>query len=353
MVREISRRFGVKSEPANGQQTGKSLLRIHRITQHILLNILEQDPDFKSNTFDRVVKLLRSNYPKLDKLMRPSTQRSHLTLDVLPHILHLSEVFGLLQPPVKGTRQFAELLVDVGGMDLYDQGYMRETLAILDVAESVLNDLNVEEDDIYRGNILTVRGMCGDILGISMRTEILKVRERCRDIRQQRFQQLAPAARDIDEEVLLYNSFMDLACSLQHLNRFDAVADICKDCLSQYNRWGSEKDPTQAYEYAKYYNHMAYVWLYRGDDERARQYARKGYEFMSSRDADAQMTMLFHFDWACILFQTGCVDEAILQHEMVLQQRTESLGSENIRTMESHMNLGIIYLLSENFAQAE
>lgn len=353
MVKEISRRFGVKSEIENDQQPDKFLLRIHRITQQILLNILERDPDFKSKTFDMVVKLLRSNYPKLDKLMRPSTQTSHLTLDVLPHILHVSEVFELLQPPLKGTRQFAELLVDVGGMDLYDQGYTRETLAILKVAESILNDLHVPEDDIYRGNILTVRGMCGDVLGISMRTEILGVRERCRYLRQQRFQRLAPAARDNDEEVLLYNSYMDYACSLQHLNRFDAVADICKQCFSQYNRWGPEQDPAQAYEYAKYYNQMAYVWLYRGDDERARQYARKGFDFMSSWDADAQMTMLFHFDWACILFQTGCIDEAILQHELVLKQRTESLGSENIRTMESHMNLGIVYLLSKNFAQAE
>ncbi|KAI0548144.1 hypothetical protein F4679DRAFT_552083 [Xylaria curta] len=350
MVAEITRGFRVKIE----DDRGRRFLRIHRTVQDVLLDIIGQRyPEERNMAFKRVVKLLREKYPRPNKLMRPVGSITEPTLYLLPHILHVSDVFSTARPPLEGTREFAELLVDVGGMDLYDTGYLSETMTILEVAERIMESLNIPEHDRYRGNILTVRGMCGDQMGISKRSEMMQIREKCRRSREQWFKELPASSRDKDAEVLVYNSIMDAVCSAQHLNQFDIVAKMAGKCLAKYRKWGPETDKEWSYEYAKYYNHMAYVWLYLGNDQKACEYAERGYKCMALSDEATQMTTLFRADWACILFQTGQTIQAIKHQEEILKFRRETCGAQNLLTMESHMTLGIMYLKDEDLQKAK
>lgn len=340
-MRELIQRYFITTNHENDDPDETTFINIHRMTQSILSGILDRDRKPLDAAFRRVVKVLRERYPQPDKLMRPAAGTSERALLVLPHIMHVNERFTKLEPPLGGTREFAELLVDVGGMDLSVQGYVQETMAILEVAEKILDDPLVEDTELYRGHVLTVRGMCGDLMGISRRTEMYEWRVECQQLREQWFKKLPSNKRDKDAEVLVYNSYMDVACCLQHLNMFDSVEKTARKCYEQYKKWGPETSDAEAYEYAKYYNHMAYVHLYRGEDDKAVEYARKGFEFMERNDSESQMTILFQFDWASVLFQAGHKDKAIDEHERVLERRIETCGAENVRTLESYLTLGV------------
>jgi tetratricopeptide (TPR) repeat protein len=330
--------------------SGDASLRIHRLTQEILLNHLSRDLDARALAFRRVVSMLSEFHPPRSKLMRPSETSTALAFAVLPHIMHAKDIFTTADPPMTGTVEFAQLLVLVGNMDLYDRGRIHEALSIIDVAEQIFDSLDVPELNEYRGDILIIRGLCYDGLGIAKRFEGMQVRQKCRKIREACFAAIPPEERERDDEILLFNSHMDYVCSLQHFNRFDEAESIIGTCLQQYKRWGPESGPgfeeKLAYEYAKYYNQMAYIHLYRGSDAEAVSFSRKGYEFMSRNDPNTQASLSWKFDWASILFQTGHVDQALVEHLAILKSREDLCGKDNLWTMQSNLNLGIIYFHS-------
>ncbi|KAM0277860.1 hypothetical protein ACHAQH_005492 [Verticillium albo-atrum] len=253
---------------------------------------------------------------------------------------------------MNATKEFAELLVDVGGRDLFDQAYINETLSILDDAENILDELRIPGDALYRGHILTVRGLCGDITGITARKASHEWRDQAQQVWESWYRTLCPDEQDRDAQVLLYNSYMDFACALQHENKFDDVEKIASRCLKQYRKWGPESSHREAYEYAKYYNHMAYVYLFRGLHKEAANYAEKGHRFMDCAQAGTQVGLVFHFDWASIMYQTGLVREAIEQHDLVLEKRTLLCGPNNLRTLESHLVLGVIHCREKGYKRA-
>lgn len=332
--------------------SGGPILRIHRLTQEVLFERLSSDTETRQLALERVVQLIRECYPEPSKLMRPAEGTAALAFAVLPHILRTKSFFTMADPPMEGNIQLARLLIDVGNMDLYDNGRIADALSILELAEAILDRLGAPENNDCRGHILTVRGLCYDELGISKRHEGLRIRERCRSVRQQCFAQIPPDKADQEDEILLFNALTDYACSLQHANRFAEVEAICLQCIAQYRKWGPETDPALAFEYAKYYNHMAYVHLFRGDNAKAVGHARKGYEFMFRSQSNTQISLLFRFDWANVLFQTGNLDEAIRQHKIILQLRRDLCGEHNMRILQSHLNLGIILFFAKRFADA-
>ena len=73
--------------------------------------------------------------------------------------------------------------------------------------------------------------------------------------------------------------------------------------------WGEEDE--FPYEYAKYYNHMAYVFLYNGSTAEAVEFAEKGFELAEKATPGAQLAVLFKFDWANVLFQHGDVGQSL------------------------------------------
>lgn len=195
---------------------------------------------------------------------------------------------------MEATLLYAERLADIGGIDLYDRGKIREAYSLSKKALEVLDKQGALPATPLRSDALTIIGLCTDVMNIDKRKEGLDVRRKCLKIRETCLGQIPPATVTLEDKIRLCNSYTDLVCSLQHLYDFEEVERNCETCLSQYTRWGSEDE--LPYEYAKYYNHMAYVHLFRNEGDKAVEFAKKGYELVEKASPGAQINVLYKYD---------------------------------------------------------
>ena len=316
-----------------------------------MLHKLNNEPDRRETAFCRVVNILRESFPSPSKLQIAEAHVWPLIKRVLPHLQSILLAFERAQPGIAGSLVFAELLADVGGMDLYDRGRIHEAYKLSNKTVAILDALGAPLVTPLRGDALTVIGLCTDVMSIDKRLEGLKVREKCLDVRKRCYDMIPPEDITVHDRVRLYNSYTDLACSLQHFNDFSRIEQIAQKCFVQYKSWGDEN--RFPYEYAKYYNHMAYVFLYEGRTAEAVDFAKKGFELAEMATPGAQLAVLYKFDWANILFQHGHTERSLKAHQEVLRFRKRECGAENVRTLESRLNIGIILYFRGQLDQAE
>lgn len=326
-------------------------LSIHRATQKAMLHKLNNEPDLRETAFRRVVGLIRKKLPSPSKLQIAEARVWPLIERVLPHVQSVVLAFERARPAIAGSLDFAELLADVGGMDLYDRGRIHEAYKLSRKTITILDDLGAPLETPLRGDALTIIGLCTDVMGIEKRVEGVEVREECLKVRQRCYDMIPSGDITIDDRIRLHNSYMDLACSLQHFNDFERIEQHAERCLVQYKSWGDEN--RFPYEYAKYYNHMAYVLLYKGRTAKAVQFAKKGFELAETARPGTQLAVLNKFDWANLLFQHGDMQRSLEAHKEVLKVRKRECGEENVRTLESRLNIGIIQYFGGQLDQAE
>lgn len=329
----------------------RKYLTIHRATQTAMLGKMNSFPLQRDAAFTRVVNLLRDSFPPPSPLQQAEAHVWPRIIEVLPHLQSLLSAFERANPRMRGTLAFAELLADVGGMDLYDRGRVLEAYKLSRKAEELLDTLSMPLETPLRGDILTVIGLCTDFMSLEKRLEGLKIREKCQQVRKLCYDAIPSAAVTLDDRIRLYNSYMDLVCSQQQFNDFDNVEKNCEECLVQYKKWDIDEEKLP-YEYAKYYNHMAYVLLYRGDSAMAVKYAKRGYELAEKATPGAQLAVLYKYDWANILFQHGAEKESLAEHLKMLKMLKQDCGKANIRTVKSRINIGIMHYFMGNMAAA-
>lgn len=326
-------------------------LSTHRATQRAMLHKLDNEQGRRSTAFCRVVDLLRENFPSPSNLQIAEAHVWPLIKRVLPHLQSILRAFERARPTIAGSFVFAELLADVGGMDLYDRGQVHEAYKLSNKAVAILDSLGTPMETPLRGDALTVIGLCTDVMGVDKRLEGLEVREKCLEVRQRCYDMIPPGEVTVADRIRLYNSYMDLVCSQQQFNDFDKIERNAEKCFVQYQSWGDEnKFP---YEHAKYYNQMAYVFLYEGKTAKAVEFAKKGFELAERATPGTQLAVLNKFDWANILFQHGYVEQSLKAHKDILRIRKTECGEENIRTLESRLNIGIIHYFEGQLDRAE
>ena len=326
-------------------------LSIHRATQKAMLSKLNNEPHRREVAFCKVVNLLRENFPSPSKLQIADAHVWPSIKRVLPHLQSTLLAFERARPAMVGSLVFAELLADVGGIDLYDQGRIHEAYKLSTKTVAILDALGAPLATPLRGDALTVIGLCTDVMSIANRIEALEVRERCLHVRQRCHDMIPPESVTVHDQIRLYNSYTDLLCSLQHFNDFERIQQIAEKCYLQYKSWGDEN--RFPYEYAKYYNHMAYVFLYKGKGAKAVDFAKKGFELAEMATPGTQLTALYKCDWANVLFQYGDVEGSLRVHKEVLKARKRECGEVNVRTLESRLNIGIIKYFRGDLNQAE
>ena len=67
---------------------------------------------------------------------------------------------------MEGNLIFAELLADVGGMDLYDRGRLHEAYKLSNKAVAILDAIEAPLATPLRGDALAIVGVCTDVMGI-------------------------------------------------------------------------------------------------------------------------------------------------------------------------------------------
>ena len=238
-------------------------------------------------------------------------------------------------------------------MDLYDRGLIAEAYELNAMVEKILDSLNCPAETPLRGDALTILGLCTDNMALSKRQEGLDIRQRCQEIRRLCFRAIPLQDITQDDKIRLYNSYTDLVCSQQQINDFDHVRETLLECFKQYQSWGSEDEQELAYEYAKYYNQMAYVLLWDNESEKAVEFAKKAYELVEQAAPNTGIARLYQSDYAHILFQKGDRHEALDILERLLKLAEQDCGAKNVRTLEIRLNIGIMGYFLEDLPYAE
>lgn len=98
---------------------------------------------------------------------------------------------------------------------------------------------------------------------------------------------------------------------------------------------------------------MAHVLLYRGELVKAVKFAWKAVELVEKAAPDTQITTLYKFDWANILFQIGERQVALKEHKAMRKSLKKECEKENIRTLKSRLNIGIIQYFIKDLDDAQ
>ena len=347
MIRDLS-----LSQLVHREKSGERVyLTTHRSLQEGLMQKLNKDTTTRQKAFDRATLLLREHFPSPLRIQQAEAKKWPSIVLVLPHLLNLASAFKRAMPSMQGSLLFAELLADVGGMNLYDRGLVKEAQTLLRAAQSTLDSIQHPERSRLRGDISIVLGLLTDIVGISERLEGLELRKQAVQVREDCFSQIPPAEVSTEDEILLHNSYTDLACSYQQLNRFDEVEHFSEKCLEKYKSWGSEDE--YPYEYAKYFHHMAFVHIFRKQTAKAVEYGKKAADLMALGAPGAQIATIYLFDWAVFLFQNGEIDYAFEEHKAIFDRRLRECGNLNILTIQSRLMLGIMSFCRNDLDEAE
>jgi tetratricopeptide (TPR) repeat protein len=273
---------------------------------------------------------------------------------------------------MKGDIAFVELLCDVGGMDLWDRGRIDEAYWINKKAENILDSLDTPTTEFYqldgpdkhiltgeklkiaslKSDALTIAGLSTDFMALTKRQEGLEMRRRCKDIRRICFRSIPEQEVTLEDKIRLYNSYGDLAISLQQLNDFSGVRKNMEECLKNFKRWGDEQ--AIPYEYAKYYSMTSFTLIYERDYRRAVEYAEKAYKLIEGAYPGTSSAILHKSDYALILFQTGQGgrQEAHGIMKDLLVSSEKDCGEDNLRTLELRMIYGIMLYYLDKFEEA-
>lgn len=321
---------------------------VHRALQRSIRSTLSSDPEKQQQVFSQAVSLLRDVYPESSPIQQPKPEKWFEFQRLLPHLNSLREVYLSRQPKVNGSLELARILSDAG-MNQWERGMTREGLMLLRTSEGVLDALQFDANDTSRADIHIIVALMYDNTGVSSRQEAMNRRLKALEIRETEMYTKKSSAYH-DNEVLLYNARMDYAISLLQFHDYRQAEPIIEECLKKYQQWGPAED--LPYEYAKYYNKMALVRLYQRRFDEAIDLARQGVNWMGQTQ-NFSLRSRFDFDLACILLQSGKVEQSRQLHQRIFDARVEKLGQSSELTLHSRFAIGAISEMKGQYEDAE
>ncbi|KAL9026672.1 MAG: hypothetical protein Q9196_004695 [Gyalolechia fulgens] len=330
-------------------QTNENLLTTHRSIQTAILHKLDQNPEQRQISFQSTCTLLRQVFPRPSPLQQPESEKWPRIQMFLPQLLSLEKAYLQAHPPMDCSLEVAILLSDVG-LNIWDRGLAEDARSLMLTSEKILDGMGCDPWAMERSDIHVLLGILTDTVGITQRKEGLRYRESAKKIRKHYIDSIPPDRLTLEEEIRYYNTITDLACSHQQFNRYDEIEATCQLVIEKYRSWGTEEE--FPYEFAKYYHHMAFVFVYRGDTAAAVQHASHATKLLELGSFGLLAT-LFKFDCATLYFQNGQNALAIAEHEEVLRLRLLKLGRSNIMTIQSYVALGAIYYFRDQLTHAE
>lgn len=324
-------------------------LTTHRSLQTVVQHKLNHDTEQRTKSFGYACTLVRNVLPRPSPLQQPESEKWPHIERHLPQLLSLKNSYIAADSKIKGSLAFAELLSDIG-LNVWDRGLSDEAKSLMLTAERALDSIGWDSRSMERSNIHVLLGILTDTVGITQRDEGLRYRQSAYNIRKHHRDSMPPERLTLDDDIRFYNTVTDLACSYQQYNRYSEIKEICETVIKKYCSWGTEDD--FPYEHAKYYHHMAFVFVNTGNTAKAAEYATRAYEILKKGNFGLLATV-FRFDCATILFQNGQSAKAISEHKAVLETRLLKLGKFNSMTLHSYIALGVIYYFSGDYQNAK
>ena len=320
---------------------------MHRSLQRTTWDKLSKNSDKQQEVFDAAIAMLRKAIPAVSPIQVPEPGKWYEHQLLVPHVLTLRSVYQEFRTQIHPSLDFVRLLMNPG-VNQWERGLVRDGLLLIKTAEDVLLLISNNGYELLRADIHTTVALLYDDTGVTDRAEALERRKKCLDIRQAYAKQASSISRD--EDILLYNAWMDYVLSLMQYNKYQEAEPILKTCLAKYQSWGSEADIP--FEYAKYHHWMGMVQMYKGDFEQAIELTQHGVKLMTDA-GKASMMNRFKFDLACIILQSGDLERALAMQEEVYESRIVLNGKANELTLESAYAIGALHEHRGQLAEAE
>jgi hypothetical protein len=127
------------------QQNNRDIYSVHRLLQHRLLQDLAESPKERDETFVLAFELIRERLPKPSGV-HDSTKWNAFK-EYLPHVLTLQRIYVDAVPPIAPFLGLASLFKD-GGVHLWQRGMIYDGLRLLNSAETILDLLECQEDQM-------------------------------------------------------------------------------------------------------------------------------------------------------------------------------------------------------------
>jgi tetratricopeptide (TPR) repeat protein len=326
-------------------------ISIHRLIQLDTLLKLDNILQRRELRFMQTCTMVRAGFPRQD-LGKPMTNHWRLCAEYLPHASRLHSVFQTSNPTLEGNFQFAQLLGDVGYY-LWEKGMNREALRYLNtsriICEGLLDDFSVDKADVLNmiGLIQIEAGQPEISKGTAMMQRVLAIRRNCRDASDPVMDRVAFNANDMS----VGNCISNMACAYNGLRDWNAAENATLQALDILRRHGTEE--SHPYDYAERYGNLGCTKAMLGNFDEAEKLCREACRLNEKGFGEKDLrSCMFRFYLANVTLQSGRLDEALQQHNLVLQSREECLGSSHPDIADSLYAVASIHYRKGQFEQA-
>ena len=347
MTRDLSLRQLIKRE----ESSDGHFLSVHRSLQLCILDGLSSLESTRKTVFHRAFALIYPQLPSPSKIEISEPKMFHRYAKYVPQVISLRTHSLWPQPPLKLSLDFARVLANIG-ISMWNVGLLKDGMAALETAESILKDLNHDQDDPLMSDIDVPLGIIYDFVGVSRWKEAFLRRKRALDIRTRAHDAIPKNDRTISDEIRLFNVEADMGCALLQQERFGEAMTKFENCLMQYKSWEpvEEKLP---FEYSKYYNHSAFVLASHGRYAEAITLSRRACDLLQMYSgSDSPLVLLYRFVLGNHLFHAAQFPESLKINEEVLQARRRICGETNPYTQESYSFTGMLLGLCNRHKEA-
>lgn len=333
-LRVIISKLKSQSIVSERKQGEREVYTVHRLLQSKLLQDMNGNRDERDIIFGIAYELIRNRLPR-PSLDTPEQAKWNAFKEYLPHVLSLQRAYAdpLSIVNVKPFLGLAELFKD-GGVLLWQRYIHGDALRLLRSAERVLDQLP-QRDENLRSEINITINLLLQYFGISHRKEIRERSAKILEYRESMLKQRRPESVTNEDKLVLNNARADYANTLLQFNDFRKAEPIYEECLAIYMEIGKAEDGGTAFAIAKLHHHLAYCKMYRRQFDEALALSDKAVRIIESV-SDMAMTMRYRFDLACIMLQSGNLQQALDMHQDILKARLGFQGRASYFTLQSH-----------------
>ena len=345
VVGELRTRQLVKRETPSDIQPYFSL---HRSLQLSVLHRLSAHLQERQKVFTQAFHLVRAQMPEASRIQSYQRDVWHRYEAYVPQISSMRTHSLWLYPKLKLPAEFAQALIGIGTY-LWHQGLLSQGREAMETAEQILMEAPVDEMDVRFSDIDDVLGIIDDLTGISCRADSLRRRHRAVKIRRHHHNLIPEKDRSRTDHIRLYNAEANLGCAFLQAEMFKEAEKIFEDCLVNYKQW-TPNEHEIPFEYAKYYNHTAFVRTFQGLHVEAIKFARRACD-LQEMDGGPHSPLLQYnrFNLGNQLFHAGKIDESLEVNQACLRDKIRICGKDNPWTLESYSATGgLLFLLGRN-----
>ncbi|ERS95853.1 hypothetical protein HMPREF1624_07930 [Sporothrix schenckii ATCC 58251] len=332
-LRVIISKLKSQSIVSEREQGGREIYTVHRLLQSKLLQDMNANRDERDIIFGIAYELIRNRLPR-PSLDTPEQAKWNAFKEYLPHVLSLQRAYAdpLSIVNVKPFLGLAELFKD-GGVLLWQRYIHGDALRLLRSAERVLDQLPQSNENL-RSEINITINLLLQYFGISHRKEIKERSAKILEYRQSMLTQRPPESVTNEDKLVLNNARADYANTLLQFNDFRKAEPIYEECLAIYTEIGKAEDGGTAFAIAKLHHHLAYCKMYRRQFDEALALSNKAVRIIESV-SDMAMALRYRFDLACIMLQSGNLQQALDMHQDILKARLGFQGRASYFTLQS------------------